>query len=211
MQASELLHYKKLQLQKKIRQRVERRVQAIRCKAPDSALDPSWGAIVEAGLPPDMAYDANMLDLKNKMAQYDASTFSSPPKQKSASLKAAKACPHLSSGSHTDPLPKCGQSKSRKRPSNASPVVPRKRPSPEACALPARAEVLPVVRQLYPPLPMPVPATMRTLWWKVHQGRFDCERCTCATCPFTSGGPMEQRWALIRSLVRLENWLFHGR
>ena len=211
MHAEELLYYKKRQLQQQVAQRVTRRVQAIRCNAPDSALDPSWNAIVEAGLPPDMQYDANMIQLKSQLAQYPKT----PTNAKSASASAAaaaKACPHLSSGSHTDPLPKCGQSKARKRPARISPVArPRKRTSPEACAVPAHAEAIPVARELYPPLPMPVPATIRQLWWRVHQGNFDCETCACPTCPFTSGGPMEQRWALIRSMFRLENWLWHGR
>lgn len=208
MQAEELLFYKRRQLQQQVEQRVIRRVEAIRRNAPDSDLDPSWHTIVEAGLPPDIEYDANMMQLKNQVSQY----VKTPTKAKSASLSSAKACPHLNSGSHTDPLPKCGQSKARKRPARQSPVVPpRKRPSPEACAVPVHAEAIPVARELYAPLPMPVPATIRQLWWRVHQGNFDCENCDCPTCPFTSGGPMQQRWALIRSLVRLENWLWHGR
>lgn len=160
MQAEELLFYKRRQLRLEVEQRVIRKVEAIRRNAPDSALDPSWHAIVEAGLPPDMEYDANMMQLKNQVSQY----VKTPTKAKSASLSSAKACPHLSSGSHTDPLPKCGQSKARKRPARPSPVVrPRKRTSPEACAVPAHAEAIPVVRELYAPLPMPVPATIRQL------------------------------------------------
>lgn len=219
IQAAELLHYKKLQLRKQVNQRVAARVTAIRRNAP-SNLDPSWNAIVEAGLPEKMLFDSHLLELKNKIAGYDNYPVTLTSGHKPAPMSPGEIdCTHLSSGSQSDSLPKCVQSKARKRRPTPSPVVrpPAKRPSPEACAVPAHAEVLPVARQLYVPhahpVPRPVPATIRNLWHRADlPGRpFDAERCNCPTCPFSTGAPMGQRWNLVVALVKLENFLWYGR
>ena len=61
MKAEELLFYKRRQPQLEVEQRVIRKIESIRRNTPDSAVDPSWHVIVEAGLPPDIEYDANMM------------------------------------------------------------------------------------------------------------------------------------------------------
>lgn len=221
MQAAELLYYKKRQLQQSVEKRTADRVAAIAATG-DSALDPSWGAIVEAGLPAknklplDIQLDADMLSVKQEVL--DLTSAPSPSATATATVPSPPMqqldMTHLHCDYQSQLQHKCVMSKNRKRQSTPVTNVSAKRLSTPEVATPATACVLPVALPVptYDPQ-KPVPATITQLWNKIDlPGRpYDVTPCGCARCPYTTGPPLLQRWNLMVALVRLENYLWFGR
>ena len=76
------------------------------------------------------------------------------------------------------------------------------------------AHVLPRAMKHEPPSlqQLRVPKTIRMEWMRVerlfHDGETDAPKCTCPTCPYSAGGPLQNRYNLIERLVELEHYLW---
>ena len=57
-----------------------------------------------------------------------------------------------------------------------------------------------------------VPKTIRVEWARIerlwHDGETDAPCCTAANCPYSGGGPLQNRYHLIERLVELEHFLW---
>ena len=57
-----------------------------------------------------------------------------------------------------------------------------------------------------------VPKTIRDEWRRIerlwHDGETDAPQCPCSRCPYSSGGPLANRFRLLERLVELEHYLW---
>lgn len=226
LQTKEFLHYKKLQMQKHVQERVDARVN-------DMSWD-HWKQIVACGLP--LKQDDDDPPAKKtqhaKYASVAAAATNCNPRvpapaplvktpQKARKYNAKKPIDETYLDGDSESPSKCVKSMSRKRGPTPTRTPkadpPPKRHSPEGAAM-AHAEPLPVARQLLytnGPLtgtvPRSVPQTIVQLWNRLDVSeRPNTATCACCRCPFTTGPPMHRRYNLMLALVNLENYLYYS-